>query len=186
MPEPEKPNGLPNAPDRRALDNLFSLVYEDLKKSASLARRSQPNDTLTTTALVHEVWLKLKDSPQLGGLTQAHFKAIAAHAIRQILVDAARRRRAQKRGGGDVIFVTLSNAPAETGASLEEILILHEALEQLANFSPRQAQLIECRFFGDLTIAETAAVLGFSEAVLQRDWRAARAWLNGKLRSSKE
>jgi RNA polymerase sigma factor (TIGR02999 family) len=186
MPEPENSNGLPNPPDRQPLNDLFSLVYEDLKQSASLARRGESSGTVTTTALVHEAWLKLKDSHQLAGLSQAHFKSIAAHAIRQILVDAARRRKAQKRGGGEVAFVTLSNAPAETASSVEEILALHEALEELKAFSPRQAQMIECRFFGGLTGAETAEALGVSESAIERDWRAARAWLNGRLQSRKE
>jgi RNA polymerase sigma-70 factor, ECF subfamily len=179
MPEPKNSNSDPTR-------HLESMVYEELKQLASAMCRRHKSATLTTTALLHDAWMKLKDSPQLRGLTPEHFKSVAAHAMRQIVVDAARRRNAQKRGGGEVVFVTSSNAPAEKGLSMEEVLAVHEVLEELETFSPRQAKMIECRFFGDLTVAETAAALGVSESAIERDWRAARAWLNGKLQSRKE
>jgi RNA polymerase sigma factor (TIGR02999 family) len=185
MPEPKNSNGL-NPPKIDAIQHLDSVVYEELRRLASGLRKGEKHATLTTRSLVHEAWLRLQASPELGALSPAHFKAIVAKVIRRILVEAARRRNAQKRGGGEVAFVTLSNAPAEPGLSIEEFIALHDALEELENFSPRQAQMIECRFFGDLTVPEIAEALGVSVSAIERDWRAARAWLNGKLRPRKE
>ncbi len=179
MPVPEKERGGSNRP----VDDLFSLTYEELRRLASLTRRTQGNPTINTTALVHEAWLKMKDSPGLASKSLAHFKSIAAKAMRQILVDEARRRNARKRGGaGEVAnFVPFEEGQAVVSCD-EELLALDDCLSELALLSPRQAQVIETRFFGGLSVAETAELLGVSESAIERDWRAARAWLACRVR----
>ena len=172
--------------ERRALDDLFSLIYEELRRLASFVRKNEINVTISSTALVHEAWLKLKDSPPLASKSPAHFKAIAARAMRQVLVDEARRRSARKRGGaGEAVFVTFGDSSDEMASCDEELLALDAALEELARVSPRQAEMVESRFFGGLNVAETAALLGVSESAMERDWRAAKAWLAGKIRRTK-
>lgn len=172
---------------RRALDNLFSLVYEELRRLASFVRKNEAGVTLNSTALVHEAWLKLKDSPHLAGTSPAHFKAIAARAMRQVLVDEARKRSARKRGGaGEAVFVTVDDSVEPMANSDEELLALDAALEDLARLNARQAQMVEDRFFGGLSVAETAELLGVSESVIERDWRAAKAWMAGRIRPQKE
>jgi RNA polymerase sigma factor (TIGR02999 family) len=187
--QPQEAGGAPHQPttasaeDRRALDDLFSLAYEELRRLASFVRNKEVGATLNTTALVHEAWLKLKDSPRLAATSLPHFKAIAAKAMRQVLVDEARRRAAQKRGGaGEAIFVTLGDSTGETPSCGEELLALDSALQELARLNPRQAQMVESRFFGGLSGAETAALMGVSESVVDRDWRAAKAWLAHEMR----
>ena len=172
---------------RRELDDLFSLVYEELRRLASFVRKNEAGVTLNSTALVHEAWLKLKDSPHLSATSPAHFKAIAARAMRQVLVDEARRRSARKRGGaGEAVFVTVDNVVESVVGTDEELLALNSALEELARLNARQAQMVEDRFFGGLSVAETAAVLGLSESAIERDWRAARAWMAGRIRPREE
>lgn len=160
------------------MNEVFSLVYEELKRLASYIRRSQPGATLNTTGLVHEAWLKLQNSSSLQFESDAHFKAIAAKAMRQILVDAARRREARKRGGaGEAILVTLDASVGIKPTCDEEIIALETALRRLEEMSPRQAKVIECRYFGTMTVEQTAEALGVSASVIERDWRAAKAWL---------
>jgi RNA polymerase sigma factor (TIGR02999 family) len=167
--------------DRQAVDYLFCLTYEELRRLASNVRRGDPRATINTTALVHEAWLKLARSPFFSSTSPLHFKRIAARAMRQLLVEAARRRTAQKRGSGGVL-VALSEA-SEAGISTgEELLALDRALEELARLSPRQATLVESRFFGGLEMLEIAELLNVSEATILRDWRVAKAWLAGELR----
>jgi RNA polymerase sigma factor (TIGR02999 family) len=167
--------------DRRALDDLFSLTYEELRRLATSVRRDDPGATLSPTALVNEAWLKLADSPGIASTSRLHFKRIAARAMRQVLIEAARRRNAGKRGGGDAAFVTFDDSfGAATGA--DELLALNEALDELARINPRQALMVESRFFGGLDIPETAQLLEISEATVLRDWRAAKAWLARELR----
>lgn len=181
--------GLPAAatPEaRRALDDLFSLVYEELRRLASSVRRKDPHATLSTTGLVHEAWLKLKDSPHLAATSPAHFKAIAAKAMRQVLVDEARRRTAHKRGGaGEAVFVRVEDSVEKMTSSDEELLALNAALDELGQLNARQAQMVEERFFGGLSVAETAELLGVSESAVERDWRAAKAWMAGRIRPKK-
>jgi RNA polymerase sigma factor (TIGR02999 family) len=175
--------------ESRPLDEVFSLVYEELRRLASFIRRNEPGSTLNSTGLVHEAWMKLKNSPHLAATSAPHFKAIAAKAMRQILVDAARRRNSQKRGGaGEVVFVTLDESAEQAApAPIEaELLALDSALQMLAELNARQAQIVECRFFGGLNVAETASLLDVSESVIERDWRAAKAWLAGTIRSGTE
>jgi len=168
--------------DRRALDHVFSVTYEELRRLASSVRRSDPNASLSPTTLVNEAWLKLRNSPRLAGLARLHFKRIAARAMRQVLIEAARRRKAHKRGGGGLTIVTLEDAADQTPSGPDELLSLHAALEQLARLQPRQATVVESRFFGGLDVKETAELLGVSEATILRDWRAAKAWLARELR----
>jgi RNA polymerase sigma factor (TIGR02999 family) len=168
--------------ERRALDHLFSLAYEELRRLASSVKRSDPNASLSPTTLVHEAWLKLANSPHLAVTSRLHFKRIAARAMRQILVEAARRRNAYKRGGSEALMVVFDDSLDEAASGGDALLALDTALNDLARMSPRQAMLVESRFFAGLDIGETAALLEVSEATVLRDWRAAKAWLANELR----
>jgi RNA polymerase sigma-70 factor, ECF subfamily len=169
---------------RQALDQLFSVTYEELRRLASSVRRGDPSATLSPTALVNEAWLKLADSAPLGS-SQLHFKRIAARAMRQLLVEAARRRNAHKRGGDAPFAVITFDESVMQPASQQDVLALDNALEALAKIHPRQAVMIETRFFGGLDIPETAALLDVSEATVLRDWRAAKAWLARELKRTR-
>jgi len=171
------------AQDRNALDDLFSLAYEELRRLASTVKRGDPSNTLNPTALVNEAWLKLAKSPTLRAESPLHFKRIAARAMRQLLIEAARRRNAQKRGDGEVIFVAFDEIVTQSPSSEKELLDLDAALSELATVDPRQAELVESRFFGGLEFREIAALLDVSEATVMRDWRATRAWLGQRLRT---
>jgi len=187
MPGPQKAREDRSSEERRALDDLFSLIYEELRRIASYARRSDANATINSTALVHEAWLKLKDSPGLAANSASHFKSIAAKAMRQVLVDEARRRNAHKRGGDGVAKrVTLTDTPEQVLSCDEELLALDESLAELAELNERQAQVVESRFFGGLSVAETADLLGVSESAVERDWRAAKAWLASRVRPASQ
>ncbi len=168
--------------ERRDLDDLFSLAYEELRRLAWSVRRGDPSLTLSPTALVNEVWLRLARTPRLGEISRLHFKRIAARAMRQILVEAARRRHARKRGGeGEAIFVVFDDSLECGATSDKDLLALNVALDQLARLEPRQALIVEGRFFGGSEINEIAKELGISEATVAREWRAARAWLASEL-----
>jgi len=181
LPEHSEHGGLPpESGDRRALDGLFSAAYEELRRLAATVRRNDPAATLSPTALVNEAWLKLADSPAVARTSPLHFKRIAARAMRQVLVESARRRNADKRGGGAAV-VTFDDAMSRV-TTADDVLGLDAALEALALIEPRQALMVESRFFGGLSVAETAELLGVSEATLLRDWRAAKAWLSRELR----
>ena len=175
----------PPSSERLALDHLFSVTYEELRRLAGSVRRGDPSATLSPTALVNEAWLKLAKSPDLGATSQLHFKRIAARAMRQLLVEAARRRNADKRGGGAEITVVFEDTLQKKPSGGTELLALHHALETLAEMNPRQAEMVESRFFGGLDIPETAALLEVSEATVLRDWRAAKAWLANELRQGR-
>jgi len=168
--------------DRRALDHLFSVTYEELRRLASSVRRSDANASLSPTTLVNEAWLKLRNSPRLAGVSRLHFARIAARAMRQVLIEAARRRNAQKRGGGLRVVTLDDDAADQTSSAADELLGLDAALEELARLQPRQALVVETRFFGGLDVAACAELLGVSEATILRDWRAAKAWLAHQLR----
>jgi len=168
------------APDARAIDELFNATYAELRRLASSVSRHDAGVTLSPTALVNEAWLKLSRTSALGVTSRAHFKRIAARAMRQVLVEAARRRRAGKRGA-DAAIVTFDEALHATTNDADELLALDEALHELARLHPRQAMMVESRFFGGLDVAETAELLQVSEATVLRDWRAARAWLSREL-----
>jgi len=171
------------AGDRQALDRLFSECYEELRRLASSVRRRDPSITLNPTALVNEAWLKLARRPDIASTSPLHFKRIAARAMRQVLVEAARRRSSEKRGGGTPLL-TFDDSLAESAGSAEELLALDAALDALAALHPRQAMMVESRFFGGLDVAETAELLQVSEATILRDWRAAKAWLAAELRDT--
>lgn len=169
--------------NRRLLDSLFSTTYEELRRLAASVRRSDPSSSLSPTTLVNEAWLKLAKSVPDRIISELHFKRIAARAMRQVLVEAARRRNAQRRGG-DLVLVTFEEGENATTSSADEVLALDEALKELARVNPRHATMIESRFFGGLDIRETAQLLQVSEATVLRDWRAARAWLSREMRAS--
>jgi RNA polymerase sigma factor (TIGR02999 family) len=171
--------------NRETLDQLFSATYEELRRLASAVRRGDPSATLSPTALVNEAWLKLAKSPSIGATSRLHFKRIAARAMRQLLVEAARRRNADKRGGGAEVTVLFDDAVKKSPSGGDELLALDHALETLTEMNPRQAVMVESRFFGGLDIPETAAMLEVSEATVLRDWRAAKAWLANELRKAK-
>ena len=168
---------------RQALDQLFSLTYEELRRLASTVKRGDPSNTLSPTALVNEAWLKMAKSPGIAAESPLHFKRIAARAMRQLLIEAARRRNSHKRGGdGEAIFVTFDESLDGASTDGEQLLALDAALTELARFEPRQAAIVESRFFGGLEVSEISALLGVSEATVLRDWRAAKAWLGQALR----
>lgn len=172
------------AASRQALDQLFSLTYEELRRLASTVKRGDPSVTLSPTALVNEAWMKLMKSPGLAVESPLHFKRIAARAMRQLLIEAARRRHANKRGGEEAIFVTFDESVNAAPACEEDLLALDSALAELSTFEPRQAAIVESRFFGGLEVSEISALLGVSEATILRDWRAAKAWLGQRLRQT--
>jgi RNA polymerase sigma factor (TIGR02999 family) len=178
---PDGGRGVPD--DAAALDHLFSVTYEELRRLAASVGRADPSATLSPTALVNEAWLKLAGSPHIAHTSPLHFKRIAARAMRQVLIEAARRRHADKRGAGAVV-VTFDESIADAAGG-SDLLDLDAALEELARISPRQAMLVESRFFGGLDVAEAAELLGISEATALRDWRAAKAWLARELRGSR-
>jgi RNA polymerase sigma factor (TIGR02999 family) len=163
------------------LDEMFSVAYEELRRLAASVRRDDPGVTLSPTALVNEAWLKLASSPGVQPASRLHFKRIAARAMRQVLIEAARRRKADKRGGG-ALAITFDDGLKQSTTCDDELLALDEALGQLARLEPRQAEMVESRFFGGLDVSETAQLLQVSEATILRDWRAARAWLARELR----
>jgi RNA polymerase sigma-70 factor, ECF subfamily len=167
--------------DEATLARLFAATYEELRRLAASVQRRDPAATLSPTDLVHEAWLKLADSPAFVATSKLHFKRIAGRAMRQVLIEAARRRGADKRGGGAVLLVQSPDTEVAP-ASSDHILALDAALSDLARLDPRQALLVEGRFFGGLDVAETAELLGVSEATVLRDWRAAKAWLASELR----
>jgi len=170
--------------DVQALNDLFSATYEELRRLAASVRRNDPSATLSPTALVNEAWLKLANSPWTARTSRVHFKRIAARAMRQVLIEAARRRRAEKRGGG-VAMVTFDESLGGAATDADDLIALDEALTDLARIEPRQATLVESRFFGGLDVAETAELLDVSESTVLRDWRAARAWLAHELRGGR-
>jgi RNA polymerase sigma factor (TIGR02999 family) len=167
--------------ERRMIDELFSATYEELKRLAAFFRYNDGKATLSPTTLVDEAWLKLAKT-RLKFESHLHFKRIAARAMREILVEAARRRNSQKRkGDGEAIFVTFSDF-AQPVSCDRQFLALHESLDELARLNPRQALMVESRYFGGLNVAETATLLKVSEATILRDWRAAKAWLAAEIR----
>lgn len=168
--------------ERGDLDYLFSVTYEELRRLASTVRRRDGSVTLNPTALVNEAWLKLASSAPFTTTSPLHFKRIAARAMRQVLVEAARRRGAEKRGGEqNPAFITFDESLAPVDCQ-RKILLLDSALTDLARIEPRQAMMVESRFFGGLEIDEIAELLDVSRATIVRDWRAAKAWLAHELR----
>jgi RNA polymerase sigma factor (TIGR02999 family) len=165
------------AGDRVALDYVLPVVYEELRRIARRQLRSEPDGhTLNTTALVHEAYFRLVDQTRAGWKDRAHFFAVAAVAMRRILVDHARRHRAGKRGGA-LRPIPLDDIQLSTGHRADLLMALDDALTTLAAFDARQARVVECRFFGGLTEPETAEALGIGLRTVKRDWAKARSWL---------
>jgi RNA polymerase sigma factor (TIGR02999 family) len=170
----------PDNPD--AAERLVPILYRELRAvAANYMRAERQNHTLEPTALVHEAFIRLVDQKRVNWQNRAHFLAIAARTMRRILIDHARRQKADKRGGGS--RVTLHEDLAAGGGSGVDILALEQALERLLRVDERVHQVVELRFFAGLDVRETAAVLGISEPTVKRDWRFARAWLTRELRS---
>ncbi len=164
--------------DERAVDELFPLVYDELRRlAASQMRRERASHTLQPTALVNETYLRLIDQRQTDWKNRAHFFGLAAEIMRRILVNHARDRRAEKRGGGGAQQVSLSVAADSFEKKDVDVLALHEALEKLAEIDSRKARVVELKFFGGLTIDEIAEVLQISSATVEREWGFSRAWL---------
>lgn len=164
-----------------AAEALFAVVYADLRRvAAAYLKRERQGHTLQPTALVHEAYCRLVDADGIAFTDRHHFYAVAARAMRRILVDHARARGAAKRGGGAgrLPLDRLPELPEERDAWLEA---LDDVLQDLARLDERQARMVELRFFGGLTIEETAAALGVSHATVERDWKVARAWLAREL-----
>jgi RNA polymerase sigma-70 factor (ECF subfamily) len=173
-------------PERESLDALLPMVYQELRRlAASYLRRERPGQTLQPTALVHEAYLRLmKDRPDRWQ-NRAHFCAIAAHSMRQILIERARARDTLKRGGHQP-RVTLDEALVAGGERSFDFVALDEALDRLAAMDPEQARLVELRFFGGLTVEETAEAMKISPATVKRHWTVAKAWLARELEGNSQ
>lgn len=170
--------------DQAALSKLMPLVYDELHRLAHrYMRRERPGHTLQTTALVNEVYLRLVDQTKVQWQNRAHFFGIAANLMRQILVNYALRHRAAKRGGS-AYRLTFDEAVAVSKEPDVDLIALDQALTRLAALDPRQARIVELRFFGGLTIEETAEVLNLSPATVKREWNTAKAWLHHQLQNA--
>lgn len=163
--------------DRAHLDRLFAAAYDELRRLAAQVRTDHPDATLNPTALVHEAWVKLSRHPGFEVASPLHFRRIVGRAMRQVLVEAARARTAAKRGGADAVLVTFDDDVEAGDISAERVVALDDALHRLAERDPRQAAVVEARYFGGMEVRDVAAALEISEATVLRDWRAARAWL---------
>src|SRR5690242_652448 len=161
---------------REAFDQILPLVYHELRRVARRELAVRPNDSLSTTALVHEMYLKFARAERTDWRNRAHFLSVAAVAMRHILVDRARRRAAEKRGGPQR-HITLDESLAPADDHAESLLELHDALEQLARIDQRLARVVECRFFGGMTEQETAEALHIGVRTVRRDWIKARGLL---------
>ena len=167
--------------DQQALDELTPLVYEELRQQAGrYLRKERPNHSLQATALINEAFLRLIDVKDVQWQNRAHFFAIAANLMRRILVDHARRRDAEKRGGSQVCL-TLDEGLAWANEPDVDLLAIDEALDKLAVIDEQQARVVELRFFSGLTVEETAIALGVSPKTVKRDWSVARAWLKREI-----
>ncbi|MGH9142469.1 MAG: sigma-70 family RNA polymerase sigma factor [Vicinamibacterales bacterium] len=166
--------------DERALDRLTPIVYDELRRLARIyMRRERPGHSLQSAALVNEAYLRLVDYNRMQWQNRAHFFAVSAQLMRRILVDHARRRN-QKRGGG-LAHVSLDDAAVISAQAPTDLVALDDALKALTVLDPRKVQVVEMRFFGGLSVAETAAVLKVSEVTVMRDWSSAKAWLYREL-----
>ena len=169
--------------DETALEGLLPLVYDELHRLArGRMRHERSEHTLQTTALVHEAFLRLVDQQHGAWESRGHFFAIAAQMMRRVLVDYARRHRGKKRGGS-AIRLALDEAPEVASQPAHDVLAVHDALEALATFDPRKARIVELRFFGGLSIDETAECLNVSPGTVMRDWTLAKAWLKRQMQA---
>ena len=163
---------------QEAANQLIPLIYGELRRMAgAYMKQERAGHTLQATALVHEAYMRLVGEQQGPWQNRAHFFAIAAHTMRQVLLDHARRRRADKRGGTRARKVEFDANLLISEDKLEDVIALDEALERLARIDPRQSRLVELRFFAGLGVEEVAEVMGLSTVTIKREWRSARAWL---------
>jgi RNA polymerase sigma factor (TIGR02999 family) len=171
--------------DKQALDALVPLVYKELRRAARQHLRREARDgTVQTTEVVNEVYLRLVDLPDVGWKDRAHFFAICAQMMRRILTDHARARQAQKRGG-EIARISLEEAPQVSKEESADLLALDDALTTLASLDARKSQVVELRFYGGLSVEETAAVLNISPQTVMRDWKMAKIWLLRELTREK-
>ncbi len=172
--------------DQEALDKLIPVVYDELRRQAArYLRRERPDHTLQTTALIHEAYLRLINQHNVEWKDRAHFYAIAARLMRQILVDHARKRQAAKRGGSDIKVPLEEEMVITTGRNVD-LVALDEALTRLAAIDPQQSRIVELRYFSGLSVEETAEVTGVSARTVKRDWNVAKAWLRQQMRETQE
>ncbi len=183
-PSPEEITGLLLAwgnGDKAALDRVIPLVYQELRRLAHRQmRRERAGDTLQTTALVNEAYLRLVDYERMAPRDRSHFLAIAAQAMRRILIERARSRRSAKRGSGGQ-KVSLDEAADVSSERADDLVVLDEALTNLATIDLRKAEIVELKYFGGLTTEEVAEVLDVSTPTVERDWRTARIWLHREI-----
>ena len=183
LPPPAELFRLWRSGDDAALHRLLPLVYEELRRTARRhLRNERPDHTLQTTALIHEAYLRLMNQDAAEVRDRCHFVALTSHLMRQILVDHARARLAQKRDGGCRITLAEDLAVAEPGSEID-VLAVDDALARLATLDPQQARVVELRYFGGLSIREISEALGISEATVKREWATARAWLHREIES---
>jgi RNA polymerase sigma-70 factor (ECF subfamily) len=167
--------------DRKAVDLLLPVIYDELRKlAANYLRRERPDHTLQPTALVHEAYLRLVDQTRVNWQNRAHFFGVAAHIMRRLLVDHARKHNAEKRGQ-DFQKISLDENIDRATERSTELIALDDALQALAAFDEQKARVVELRYFGGLSIEETAGVMGVAPTTINRHWRFAKAWLHGEM-----
>ena len=170
--------------NREALNQLMPIVYRELRRLAKhYLRNERPDHTLQATALVHETFLRLIDQTNVQWQDRAHFIGISAHLMREILINHAVARKRLKRGGGQY-KVSVEEAGAWLSEPEVDLIVLNDALNELAAIDPRQSQIVELRFFGGLSVEETAEALALSTATVKREWRLAKAWLHSRIKST--
>jgi RNA polymerase sigma factor (TIGR02999 family) len=172
-----------SAGDKEAPDRLLPLVYDELRRLAHAYMKNERADhTLQATALVHEAYIQLVDWQNVSWQNRAQFFAVAAQIMRKVLVDYARGKNALKRGGG-LSTIALDDGISFPSGNEVDLLSLDAALTELFSFDPQQARIVELRFFGGLTIEETASAMGISDSTVKRDWQIAKAWLHNRIRN---
>ncbi|HEY6341669.1 MAG TPA: sigma-70 family RNA polymerase sigma factor [Bryobacteraceae bacterium] len=168
--------------NREAASQLIPLIYNEMRRMAgAYMQRERPGHTLQATALVHEAYMRLAGGQPGPWQNRAHFFAVAAHVMRQVLVDHARRRHSGKRGGGNAQKVDIDAEVLIGAENTEDVIALDEALDRLAKLDPRQSRLVELRFFAGLDVEQLAEVMDVSPTTIKREWRSAKAWLHGEL-----
>jgi RNA polymerase sigma factor (TIGR02999 family) len=169
---------------QQEVNDLFNAAYDELRRLAASIKRERGGITISPTGLVNQAWVKLSRSKEFEPGSLGQFKGLAARAMKQVLFDEAGRAHAQKRGGGPgEIFVTFEEAVHRPITSSRELLALKSALDELAGVAPRQAEIVDRRFFGGMEIAEIAAEMDVAKSTVEREWRAARAWLAHRVRA---
>lgn len=173
------------AGDENALDQAFAFVYDDLRRAARAQLRKGASPTLNTTGLVNEAYLRLVDQSEAAPTDRAHFLAVASRAMRFIIIDYARRRTAAKRGGG-ARHLPLEDVDIAVESQAQQLVILDEAIESLAELDERLVRIVECRYFTGMTESETAEALEVSLSTVQRDWKRAKAWLAEEMQPARD